>query len=275
MHQETWSPMVEPALGSAEQLSFTTTGDTTNPFLLWFASQLRATLEQLGHSHRAGAEPGEAELPVRLVLNLCDIDRPRSVHRRGQGTFVATIVQGTDDERAVMKAAYPALVRSLSNMRLADMLEPRHSMSRAVRAEVSPHAAEWGYSLGSVYIRKVHFRDAEMMRQIESKIVNRLRQVTGAIQQDGANQVNIIRSTAEREAAVEFARAATQRPQIVGAALERAVEDPATAEALFEILETQRLLDANAEITLLPSGAGESALTALLAAQHGNKSSGG
>lgn len=116
MHQETWSPMVEPALGSAEQLSFTTTGDTTNPFLLWFASQLRATLEQLGHSHRAGAEPGEAELPVRLVLNLCDIDRPRSVHRRGQGTFVATIVQGTDDERAVMKAAYPALVRSLSNM---------------------------------------------------------------------------------------------------------------------------------------------------------------
>ena len=116
MHQETWSPLVEPAPDSAEQLSFTTTGDTTNPFLLWFASQLRATLEQLGHSHRAGAEPGEAELPVRLVLNLCDIDRPRSVHRRGQGTFVATIVQGTDDERAVMKAAYPALVRSLSNM---------------------------------------------------------------------------------------------------------------------------------------------------------------
>ena len=115
MHQETWSPLVEPAPDSAEQLSFTTTGDTTNPFVLWFASQLRAALEQLGHSHRGG-EPGEAEQPVRLVLNLCDIDRPRPVHRRGQGTFVATIVQGADDERAVMKAAYPALVRSLSNM---------------------------------------------------------------------------------------------------------------------------------------------------------------
>ncbi len=31
-----------------------------------------------------------------------------------------------------------------------------------------------------------------MMRQIESKVVNRLRQVTAAIKQDGANQVSII-----------------------------------------------------------------------------------
>ena len=53
---------------------------------------------------------------MRLVLNLCDFDRPRPVHRRGQGTFVATIVEGADDEREVMKAAYPVLVRSLSNM---------------------------------------------------------------------------------------------------------------------------------------------------------------
>ena len=39
-------------------------------------------------------------------------------------------------------------------------------------------------------------------------MVNRLRQVTSAIKQDGANQVSIITSTAERQAAVEFARAA-------------------------------------------------------------------
>ena len=38
------------------------------------------------------------------------------MHRRGQGTFVATIVEGPDNEREVMKAAYPVLVRSLSNM---------------------------------------------------------------------------------------------------------------------------------------------------------------
>ncbi|MBL0160930.1 MAG: hypothetical protein IPP47_28180 [Bryobacterales bacterium] len=37
-----------------------------------------------------------------------------------------------------------------------------------------------------------------MIRQIEEKVVNRLRQVTSAIKQDGANQVSIITSSAER-----------------------------------------------------------------------------
>jgi hypothetical protein len=58
-------------------------------------------------------------------------------------------------------------VRCLSNMKLADMLQTRHAMSQTVRAEVSPQSHEWGYKLGSVYIRKVHFRDKEMIRQIE------------------------------------------------------------------------------------------------------------
>jgi ribulose-5-phosphate 4-epimerase/fuculose-1-phosphate aldolase len=57
-----------------------------------------------------------AQPTIRLVLNLCDLDRPRPVHRRGQGTFVATIVAGADNEREIMKASYPILVRSLSNM---------------------------------------------------------------------------------------------------------------------------------------------------------------
>ena len=86
------------------------------------------------------------------------------------------------------------------------MLENRHPMSHVVREEVSAKSREWGYMLGSIYIRKVHFRDVGMIQQIEQKVVNRLRQVTVAIQQDGANRVNVIRSTAERSAAVEFAR---------------------------------------------------------------------
>ena len=46
-----------------------------------------------------------------------------------------------------------------------------------------------------------------MIRQIEEKVVNRLRQVTSAIKQTGANQVNVITSSAEREASIEFAKA--------------------------------------------------------------------
>ena len=85
-----------------------------------------------------------------------------------------------------------------------------------------------------------------MIRQIEEKVVNRLRQVTSAIRQDGANQVSIITSTAERTAAVEFAKAAAMRPQIVGAALNRISEDPEIEAALFEVLENQKLLEGEA-----------------------------
>src|SRR5208282_5676652 len=128
-----------------------------------------------------------------------------------------------------------ATVRSLSNMKLSDMLGSRHAMSLAVRDEVSPKSHEWGYKLGSVYIRKVHFRDAGMIHQIEEKVVNRLRQVTAAIKQDGANQVSIITSTAERQAAIEFAKAAALRPQIVGLALQKISQDPEISKTMFEI----------------------------------------
>ncbi|MCI0670062.1 MAG: SPFH domain-containing protein, partial [Myxococcaceae bacterium] len=132
---------------------------------------------------------------------------------------VAFLFKNADPRGSLRANVSNATVRCLSNMKLADMLENRHAMSRTVREEVSPLSNEWGYRLGSVYIRKVHFRDVQMIRQIEEKVVNRLRQVTSAIKQDGANQVNIIKSTAERQAAVEFARAAALRPQIVGTAL--------------------------------------------------------
>jgi len=124
-----------------------------------------------------------------------------------------------------------------------------------VRTEVSPQSQAWGYSLGSVYIRKVHFRDAGMIKQIEEKVVNRLRQVTAAIKQDGTNQVNIIASTAEQQAAIEFAKAAAMRPQIVGQALQLISEDPDISHALFKVLETQNIIAGEAAITLIPKNA--------------------
>jgi hypothetical protein len=78
--------------------------------------------------------------------------------------------------------------------------------------------------------------------------------VTSAIRQDGANQVSIITSTAERTAAVEFAKAAAMRPQIVGAALNRISNDPEIEAALFEVLENQKLLEGEARLTLVPRG---------------------
>jgi regulator of protease activity HflC (stomatin/prohibitin superfamily) len=169
---------------------------------------------------------------------------------------VSYLFKNADPRGSLAANVSNSTVRCLSNLKLADMLENRHAMSQTVRAEVSPKSHEWGYQLGSVYIRKVHFRDTGMIKQIEEKVVNRLRQVTSAIKQDGANQVSIITSTAERRAAIEFAKAAAMRPHIVGAGLQAIARDSTIAQAMFDILETQRLLDGEADITLVPQGNG-------------------
>ncbi len=167
---------------------------------------------------------------------------------------VAYLFKNSDPRGSLSANVSNSTVRCLSNMPLATMMVNRHAMSDNVRNEVSPKSHEWGYKLGSIYIRKVHFRDVGMIRQIESKVVNRLRQVTSAIKQDGANQVSIITSTAERQAAVEFAKAAAIRPQIVGEALQRISEDNDVAEAMFEILETQKVIGSGGRLTILPRG---------------------
>jgi regulator of protease activity HflC (stomatin/prohibitin superfamily) len=171
-----------------------------------------------------------------------------------------------DPEGSLRANVSNATIRELSNMKLAKLLEDRHELSQAVREEVSGTSHEWGFRVGSVYIRKVHFRDAQMIRQIEEKVTNRLRQVTSAIKQDGTNQVNLITSGAERTAAVEFARAAAIRPEIVGSALREIGEDRAIANAMFDLLEVNRMLEGNARLTLLPKSAGGSLLATQLVA---------
>ena len=106
-----------------------------------------------------------------------------------------------------------------------------------------------------------------MISQIEEKVVNRLRQVTSAIKQDGANQVSIITSSAEKTAAVEFARAAVIRPNTIGSALREISGDRDVAGALFEILETQKILENKAKVTLFLEGDRAGLLAQLLAAK--------
>ena len=165
---------------------------------------------------------------------------------------VSYLFKNADPRGSLAANVSNAVVRSLSNMPLDQMLINRHTMSRTVREEVSPRSHEWGYKLGSVYIRKVHFRDSGMIHQIEAKVVNRLRQVTSAIKQDGANQVSIITSTAERQAAIEFAKAGAIRPRIVGQALREITANAEVAAAVFEILETQKILEGKGKLILVP-----------------------
>lgn len=179
------------------------------------------------------------------------------------------LFKNSDPDGSLRANVANATVRCLSNMPLARLLTERHGMSLVVREEVSPKSDEWGYRLGSVYIRKVHFRDEQMIRRIEQKVVNRLRQVTSAILQAGENQVNIIKSRAEKEASTEFAKAQAMRPQLVGAALTEIGRDPEILASIFDVLEVQRITASEAELTLLPAGVDGQFLSALLGGASG------
>jgi len=180
---------------------------------------------------------------------------------------VSYLFKNTDPRGSLRANVSNATVRCLSNMKLAEMMETRHNMSQTVRAEVTDKSQAWGYQLGSVYIRKVHFRDVGMIHQIEEKVVNRLRQVTSAIKQAGSNQVSVITSSAEREAAIEFAKAAAIRPATLGQAFQEIAREPEVAAALFDVLETQRILASSAKISLLPGGPHGRMLANLMAAE--------
>lgn len=184
---------------------------------------------------------------------------------------VAHIFRNVDPQGSLSANVKNATIKHLSNLPLLEMLVNRHGMSQSVREEVSPESSQWGYKLGSVYIRKVHFRDNEMVKQIEGKVVNRLRQVTSAIKQDGLNQVNIIKSKAEQEASVEFARAASMRPKIVSATIRQVSKDPEVLSTMFDILEYQRIIEGENRLTLIPEGSKNNMLTQLLAAETGKE----
>jgi hypothetical protein len=77
--------------------------------------------------------------------------------------------------------------------------------------------------------------------------------------------VSLITGTAERQAAIEFAKAAALRPQLVGAALREVMERPAVGAALFDVLEAQRIIESGADLVLVPDG--NQTLAALLAAR--------
>ncbi|SPE60921.1 Band 7 protein [Verrucomicrobia bacterium] len=224
--------------------------------LLWFKLGLKAPLVNwLGHCHVLDLRLDQEYLRSQPVNS--EEGAPM-----GMGIWyemfisdpVAYLFKNADPRGSLAANVSNATVRCLSNLKLARMLEDRHAMSQTVRAEVSPKSDDWGYQLGSVYIRKVHFRDAGMIRQIEEKVVNRLRQVTSAIRQDGTNQVSIITSTAEKQAAIEFAKAAAMRPRIVGAALQEITRDPEIARGMFDVLEAQALIEGESKITLIPKG---------------------
>ncbi len=66
----------------------------------------------------------------------------------------------------------------------------------------------------------------------------------------------VARSAADRETAIELAKAGAMRPRIVGAAIAKIAERPDVCDALFEVLEIQQLMWAEGLVVqVIPHGA--------------------
>ena len=162
----------------------------------------------------------------------------------------AFLFQNSDPIGSLKANVATAVVKQLSNLRLEVLLENRDALSRKVREEVSPTSAQWGFNLGSTYIRKVAFRDQGMIAEIQRKVVNRLRQVTAAMRQAGENEVAIIHSEADKKASQRLGQAQAVRPQVVGRALAEIQRAPEVADALFTLLDIQATLKTPGKIIL-------------------------
>ncbi|MBL9207121.1 MAG: SPFH/Band 7/PHB domain protein [Opitutaceae bacterium] len=168
----------------------------------------------------------------------------------------AFLFQNSDPLGSLKANVSTAVVKQLSNLKLDVLLENRDALSKKVREEVSPTSAKWGFAMGSTYIRKVAFRDNGMIMEIQRKVVNRLRQVTAAMKQAGDNEVALIHSSADMQAAQRLGEAQAVRPMVIGKALAQIRRNPEVAEALFQLLDIQSTLRSPGKIIISPNGNG-------------------
>ncbi|TFE23482.1 class II aldolase/adducin family protein [Cohnella luojiensis] len=90
--------------------SFTITGSSEGTFFPWFMDGIKDKFETEGY--RYSEHPDE---PVRVVFQTIDAMNPRPFRRKAQATFVVSVMETHEMAEPILKAAYPFLIRSLSN----------------------------------------------------------------------------------------------------------------------------------------------------------------
>ncbi len=167
----------------------------------------------------------------------------------------AYLFENADPEGSLAANVASAALSALSNLEMDTLLENRHNLSRTVRKNVAPYAEKWGFELGSVYLRKVAFTDRGMIDNIKEKVVKRLTQVTSAMKQDGENRVGLIESETSRKVSQKLAEASAARPDIVGNVLnEIGKQDKEILTRVMDVMETEKLIESGAGVTVLPGG---------------------
>ncbi|WP_018131451.1 class II aldolase/adducin family protein [Effusibacillus pohliae] len=90
---------------------YTFAGEIQNDFQRWFADGLNRKLAENGY--RSAEHRDDS---VRLVLNFADAKALRPYRRKAQATYVVTIVETDAMPDSILRAGYPILIRSLSNL---------------------------------------------------------------------------------------------------------------------------------------------------------------
>jgi ribulose-5-phosphate 4-epimerase/fuculose-1-phosphate aldolase len=128
-------------------------GEPRTPLQHWLLEGLDREFRANGHLY---AEEGQ---DPTLVINLTDARRPRPFRRRSQGTFVIGIIEVGERPEDILKAAYPLLVRSLSNLliyvvRAADGTAQTHFVTlEQGYYTINPQRSEAGEYFREVYRR--------------------------------------------------------------------------------------------------------------------------
>jgi hypothetical protein len=114
----TSSTFIDGAVADVDKINFYVFGEPTADRQRWFLNGLLQEMKRHGHT-----EESDVTDQLRLVLNVVDIENPTYFRRKAQGTFVAAIVETDHEPEDVIRAAYPMLLKALSNV--AMYLVPR------------------------------------------------------------------------------------------------------------------------------------------------------
>lgn len=120
----TSSSIVQGTVADVDKIDFYVFGEAKSDRQAWFRDGLLQELQRNGHSHQT-----EVTDTLRLVLNVVDIDNPTYFRRKAQGTFVAAIIDANHEPDDVIRAAYPMLLKALSQV--AMYLVPKGELTDA------------------------------------------------------------------------------------------------------------------------------------------------
>jgi ribulose-5-phosphate 4-epimerase/fuculose-1-phosphate aldolase len=86
-------------------------GEIQNDFQQWLMEGLHRKLTESGYQN-----VDESQDNIRLVLQFADASSARPYRRKAQATYVVTIIEANEVPDNILKAGYPLLVRTLSNL---------------------------------------------------------------------------------------------------------------------------------------------------------------